>query len=97
MLRDDGNPESQAYQNAQARAADPRKVYERREVDGGVLLVYHDFMNYKAGLAATEDVVEIWDRETGVDDAEVVDGGSARIAWPWEPEYQVPECCVDWE
>jgi len=45
-----------AYQQARARADDRSKVVEKRETDEEVLLIFQDFVSYKANLAATRGV-----------------------------------------
>lgn len=77
---------------------DRHKVAERRQTDRGLLLVYHDFENYKKELAAAKDAELIWDRGLVEDRGlETEHTGTTRISWPWEPEFNEPESCVDWQ
>ena len=89
-------PKSSAYQLPLSRADDPSKVIEKRETEQGLLLIFHDFANYKAKLAATLDVESGWDR--GLVELEVAHKRSVdtQMSWPWEPEFHEPESCVDW-
>lgn len=74
-----------AYQQA---PDDRNKVKERRETKQGVLLAYHDFANHKRNLAEVEEV------EADLGHTLTQQRGQER--WPWEPEYNQPESCVDW-
>jgi hypothetical protein len=56
MVAKTGDLESMALQAALARVNDQSKVAEKRETDHGTLLIFRDFVNYKANLAATRDV-----------------------------------------
>ena len=75
------------------------KVAERRQTERGAILIFWDFVNYKARLAAVEDVKDIVEegKELGING----DGGDnddgIQGTWPWEPEGCEPESCVDWE
>ena len=74
------------------------KVAERRQTERGTILVFWDFVNYKAKLAAVkdgEDDVEQEEPGTGGDGGDNDD--KMQGAWPWEPEGYEPESCVDWE
>jgi hypothetical protein len=76
---------------------DQNKVNETRESDQGLLLIYHDFANYKANLAATKGVEAEWNRISADSEAiERGDGSLRQTSWPWEPEFHEPESCVDW-
>jgi hypothetical protein len=70
------------------------KVAEKRESDLGTLLLFEDFLNYKAQLAALPKM------PTGKDDRQVtkqeVVEGSTSTPWVFEVEGTVPESCVDW-
>lgn len=44
-----------------ARTKDESQVAERRETDGGPLIVYHDFLTHKARLASIRDAESIPD------------------------------------
>ena len=75
------------------------KVVEIRETDHGLLLIYHDFANYKANLAITEGLEADWHRDNALASGEDNLGGNIdmeRMNWPWEPIFQEPESCVDW-
>jgi hypothetical protein len=77
---------------------DQSKVAEKRESGQGLLLIYHDFTNYKANLAAAKGVEEEWNRAAV--DGEVIERGDddlRQTSWLWEPEFHEPESCVDWE
>jgi hypothetical protein len=60
----------------------------------GTLLLFEDFLNYKAQLAALPKM------PTGKDDRQVtkqeVVEGSNSTPWAFEVEGTVPESCVDW-
>lgn len=73
-----------------------KKVIETRETDQGNLYIYHDFANYKAALAEPTDYDPSWDimeRQS----AERHNTDTTQMTWPWDPEYQVPATCIDWE
>lgn len=52
LLEQAENTRPTAYRQARARANDQNKVIEKRRIKRGLILVYHDFANYKANLAA---------------------------------------------
>ncbi|KAH0402784.1 glycolipid anchored surface protein GAS1, partial [Aureobasidium melanogenum] len=72
------------------------KVVEVRQTDQGNLYIYHDFANYKAALAEPTDYDPSWDimeRQS----AERYNTDPTQMTWPWDPEYQVPATCIDWD
>jgi hypothetical protein len=85
------------------------KVAERRQTERGTVLVFWDFVNYKARLDAVGD--KDGDGRGSEEELELggvggVGGGGGgggggdsgvQGAWPWEPEGYEPESCVDWE
>jgi hypothetical protein len=77
------------------------KVAERRQTERGTVLVFWDFVNYKARLDAVGDKDgDVWGSEEELEELEVGGSGGDRdvqAAWPWEPEGYEPESCVDWE
>jgi hypothetical protein len=70
------------------------KVAEKRESNLGTLLLFEDFMNYKAQLAALPQI------STSVNErsAEQQKTIAAQSPTSWESEIKgaVPESCVDW-
>ncbi|KAG9603021.1 putative cytochrome P450, partial [Aureobasidium melanogenum] len=73
-----------------------KKVIETRETDQGNLYIYHDFANYKAALAESTDYDPSWDTM----ERQVVERhntGMTQMTWPWDPEYQMPATCMDWD
>ena len=70
------------------------KVAEKRESDLGTLLLFEDFVNYKAQLAALPQMPTSEDdrRTTKQEVAE----GSSPTSWAFEIEGAVPESCVGW-
>ncbi|KAF2124341.1 glycoside hydrolase family 72 protein [Dothidotthia symphoricarpi CBS 119687] len=98
MIEHGRDPKWSSYQASLARADDPSKTIEKRETEHGLFLIFHDFENYKASLAATRDAESDWDR--GLVEPEIVQEASVdttQISWPWEPEFREPESCIDWE
>ncbi|KAA8618517.1 1 3-beta-glucanosyltransferase [Pyrenophora tritici-repentis] len=74
---------------------DENKIFERRETDRGILLVFNDFVNYKSKLAevgdiAVEDVSEATERE-----GEQGETGK-KASGPWQDKFRMLESCVDW-
>jgi len=89
------NTKLAAYQQS---PDDQKKVIEKRETDQGLLLIYHDFANYRANLAAVRDVEANWDNELVEHEGKEREGGDmTQKSWPWEPEFHEPESCIDWE
>ena len=75
------------------------KVVETRETGHGLLLIYHDFANYKVNLATTEGLEADWHRDNALSIGEDNLGGNIgmeQMNWPWEPTFQEPESYVDW-
>jgi hypothetical protein len=94
MRGQNANTKLAAYQQS---PDDRKKVFEKRETDQGLLLIYHDFANYRANLAAVTDVEANWDHE--LVEYEVKEMGGVDMtqkSWPWEPEFHEPESCIDW-
>jgi len=86
--------EAKKRRKALRRANDGNVVAEKRETGLGLILVYHDFVNYKNALAATRNIEREWeDGELGSGRP----GNAAPMHWPWEPQYTEPDSCVDWE
>ncbi|RMZ70087.1 glycolipid anchored surface [Pyrenophora seminiperda CCB06] len=76
---------------------DERKVAEIRKGKRGTLLVFQDFMNYKARLADVGGAEE----ETGAEEAvegkeEQGESGAEEDSEDWQAGLSVPESCVDW-
>lgn len=85
------------FLKAQARANDSTKTAEKRQTERGTLFIFHDFMNYKANLEATRGIEESWEGDVMENKAaERVSVDTTQMNWPWEPEFQMPESCVDW-
>lgn len=72
-----------------------KKVAEKRETSPGLLLIYHDFVNYKTELAAARDVEANWTPENE-EETERGRMNMTQLSWPWEPGFQEPDSCVDW-
>jgi hypothetical protein len=75
-------------------------VAERRQTERGSVLVFWDFVNYKARLDAVGDKDDdAQGSEEELEGLEEGGGGDSDVqgAWPWEPEGYEPESCVDWE
>lgn len=84
-----------AYQQA---PADQNKMIEKRETDQGLLLIYHDFANYRANLAAAGRAEA--DQDCGLVELERKERRSVdktQMCWPCEPEFHEPASCVAWE
>lgn len=79
------------------RANNEAKSVERRGHDHRVLLIYHDFTNYKTSLAATRGIESDWDRDALLLQGNQEDCDVVRETWPWEPAFREPESCIDWE
>jgi hypothetical protein len=84
------------------------KVAERRQTERGTVLVFWDFVNYKARLDAVgdkdgdargseEELEELEELEEGGGGGGGGGDSDVQGAWPWEPEGYEPESCVDWE
>ena len=94
MLNRETGTKMKAYQQD---PDDEKKVIEKRETDQGLLLIYQDFAKYKAKLVAARCVETNWDR--GDRNYEGDGGGNVdmmQMSWPWEPECQEPESCINW-
>lgn len=73
-----------------------KKVVEVRPTDQGNLYIYHDFANYKAALAEPTDNNPSWDNmERRVAERQNID--TSQMTWPWDPRYQMPATCIDWD
>jgi hypothetical protein len=86
--------EATKRRRALQRANDESLVAEKRETEQGLVLVYHDFVNYKEALAATQNIEREWE------DGELGSGGNGdamQMNWSWEPQFTEPDSCVDWE
>lgn len=73
-----------------------KQVSEVRPTDQGNLYIYHDFANYKAALAESTGYDLGWDimeRQA----AERHNTVTSQMAWPWDPQYQMPATCIDWD
>lgn len=84
-------------ERAFARADDCRKTAEKRQTERGPLSIFHDFVNYKANLKATEAIDENW--EGDIMENEAAARGNVDLSqrqWPWEPENKIPDTAVDW-
>ncbi|KAI5204395.1 hypothetical protein E4T38_04687 [Aureobasidium subglaciale] len=71
------------------------QVTETRETDQGKLYIYGDFENYKTALAEPIDYDHNWDTMEH-EAAERCNADTAQITWPWGPDFQMPETCIDW-
>lgn len=70
------------------------KVAEKRESDLGTVLLFEDFMNYKAQLAALPQMPTSEDNPQATKQNAVA--ASTSTSWAFEIESAVPESCVDW-
>lgn len=70
------------------------KVAEKRESDLGTLLLFEDFVNYKAQLAALPRMSTTV-KEHPAEQQKIVEAQSPT-SWKFEIEGVVPESCVDW-
>ena len=75
---------------------DDNKVAERRETERGTLLVFHDFVNYKAKLAEIGGI----EVDTGDDESPKAEEdqreSDTEAGGEWQAGLSVPESCVDW-
>ncbi|KAI5272586.1 hypothetical protein E4T47_04235 [Aureobasidium subglaciale] len=71
------------------------QVIETRETDQGKLYIYGDFENYKAALAEPIDYDLNWETMEH-EAAERCNADTAQMSWPWGPDFQMPETCIDW-
>ncbi|KAK1913200.1 hypothetical protein P3342_005136 [Pyrenophora teres f. teres] len=74
---------------------DESKISERREIYGGMLLIFKDFVNYKTKLAEVSSVevgvvIEAAERE-----GEQVQTDT-KASGPWQAKFRMLETCVDW-
>lgn len=84
-------------ERALTRSNDSRKTAEKRMTEWGTLSIFYDFVNYRANLEATKEINETWEGE--VLEREAVERGNidmTQMNWPWEPEFKIPDSCVDW-
>lgn len=73
------------------------KVAERRETERGTLLVFHDFVNYKAKLAEVGGIeVDTGDDDESPREEEDQKGSGTETGGEWQAGLSVPESCVDW-
>ncbi|KAH0363540.1 glycolipid anchored surface protein GAS1, partial [Aureobasidium melanogenum] len=73
-----------------------KKVNEVRQTDQGNLYIYHDFVNYKAALAGPIGYDPSWDTmESQAAERHKID--TTQMTWPWDPQYQMPATCIDWD
>ncbi|KAH0279238.1 glycolipid anchored surface protein GAS1, partial [Aureobasidium melanogenum] len=73
-----------------------KKVNEVRQTDQGNLYIYHDFVNYKKALAGPTGYDPSWD----IMESQAVERHNihtTQMTWPWEPQYQMPATCIDWD
>ncbi|KAK6000292.1 hypothetical protein QM012_003924 [Aureobasidium pullulans] len=73
-----------------------KKVFETRTTDQGNFYIYHDFANYRAALAGTTEYDPSWD----VMERQAADRrktNTAQMTWPWDPRYEMPGTCIDWD
>jgi hypothetical protein len=100
MLTQHGDSQNANHLLEKSRTYDLDKVVERRETERGLLLIFHDFVNYKSKLAATRSLQDDPEWNHAAVNQETPDGVSAvdtQSSWPWEPEFYEPDTCVDWE
>jgi hypothetical protein len=100
MLLRDGDTESVAYLTGISRNYDPNRVAEKRDMEDGFFLVFHDFENYRSKLSAVEDLhTELQGEPVVVEPVSLADQATVRSRnnWPWEPEVFEPDTCVDWD
>jgi len=76
------------------RTAKPGMVAEKRESDFGTLLLFEDFMNYKAQLAALPQRLTSVDQQPATE--QNVEHAASPTSWKFEIEGTVPESCMDW-
>ncbi|KAE8846310.1 hypothetical protein HRS9139_00877 [Pyrenophora teres f. teres] len=74
---------------------DESKISERREIYGGMLLIFKDFVNYKTKLAEVSSVevgvvIEAAERE-----GEQVQTDT-KASGPWQAKFRMLGTCVDW-
>ncbi|KEQ63463.1 glycolipid anchored surface protein GAS1 [Aureobasidium melanogenum CBS 110374] len=73
-----------------------KKVNEVRQTDQGNLYIYHDFVNYKKALAEPTGYDPSWDiMESQAVERHNID--TTQMTWPWDPRYQMPATCIDWD
>ncbi|EFQ89199.1 hypothetical protein PTT_14628 [Pyrenophora teres f. teres 0-1] len=92
MLRHGSDNQVPAYRQ---NPDDESKISERREIHGGMLLIFKDFVNYKTKLAEVssvevEVVIEAAERE-----GEQVQTDT-KASGPWQAKFRMLESCVDW-
>lgn len=73
------------------------EIIETRETDAGDIYIYQDFANYKAALAESVDNNDpSWDlMEREAEERHNID--VTQKTWSWEPDYQIPATCIDWD
>lgn len=87
----------QRREQALARADNPRMTAEKRATGRGALTVFHDFINYKANLDATQGIDSNWEgdiMEREAAERQAISTTQRRR--PWEPEFKLPDTVVDW-
>lgn len=78
---------------------DSKSIREQRETQIGTLLLYEDFGNYKAALAATQEVQRVVSPDIVGRDEEVRtgEGHQDQKQQVLDIPGAIPESCVDWD
>lgn len=93
------NPDTRwaSVRAAIVRADNEAKVVEKRRTDRGLLLIYHDFANYKTSLAATKVIESDWDRDAMLLRRREENRDDVLGTCTWKPTLGETESCIDWE
>jgi hypothetical protein len=101
MLTQHGDTQGAADLIERTRKYDADKVAEERKTEGRLLLVFHDFVNYRSKLSAVGSLrTEVeQDQSAGEEQGEMASPKfiGSRSNWPRELEVCEPDTCVDWE
>ncbi|KAF2721640.1 glycoside hydrolase family 72 protein [Polychaeton citri CBS 116435] len=96
LLKTSNPSQSAAFQKTLARANDPNVVIEKRQRGQDILLIYHDFVNYKNNLATARELEPASQEGMKETSTSLEDNSPTQMTWPWEPENQEPVSCVEW-
>jgi hypothetical protein len=100
MLLQDGDTESVACLIGLSQNYNPEMVVEKRDMEDGFFLIFHDFVNYRTKLSTVEDRHTKIQGEPVVVEQESLAGRATVVSqnsWPWEPEVFEPDPCVEWD